>query len=230
MSYCFDGNKYSELIKQVEELAARILSALKGIQQWPLPDFPCLLRMKPPRLPKVREEEISILICHAEEPNHFWVQRYDKLGNIDINQIRTIIESNLDKGVRFHININQLVLAPYTYTDDGGEPVTEYYRAKIIKYQHDADKVKVYFIDYGNCAEVWKIDLCKLPHELLEFPPLAIESYLSGVGPSLMADPKGHWIPAAHEFIQTFVQMPLKAKVCCPPSINDASDHCCVFV
>jgi len=49
---------------------------------------------------------------------------------------------------------------------------------------------------------------------LLKFPPLAIECYLTGVGPSLINDPKGKWTKSAKEWfeLQT-VDQQLTARV-----------------
>ena len=179
--------------------------------------------MKPPRLPEVGEEDIPIMICHVEEPNHFWVQRSDNVAFTDMNQITAIIQSNLVKEDIYRIDIDHLVLAPYSFIGDTGQLVTLHFRAKIITFERDAAEVKVYFIDFGNCANVKKMDLHKLPPPLLHFPPLAIECYWTAIGPSLIADPKGHWIPEAHEYVQQFVDTRLIAKVCCPPSFNDVS-------
>jgi Tudor domain len=179
--------------------------------------------MKPPRLPEVGEEEIPIMICHVEEPNHFWIQRSDSVAYSDMNQMATIIRSNLVKEDVYHLAIDHLVLAPYSFIGENG-PETLHFRAKIIACERDAHEVKVYYIDFGNCADVKKSDLHKLPPPLLHFPPLAIECYWTAIGPSLVADPKGHWIPEAHEYVQQFVDAKLIAKVCCPSSITNVSD------
>ena len=53
-----------------------------------------------------------------------------------------------------------------------------------------------------------------VPEGLLKFSPLAIECYLTGVGPSFISDPKGKWIKAAEEwFVTKVLDQRLTAKV-----------------
>lgn len=112
------------------------------------------------------------------------------------------------------VHKGNLVMGPYKVA--GAKP--EYYRAKILSAQLEVPqserRVRLYFIDFGNAGMAFVSELRVVPDALLKFPPLAIECYLTGVGPSLINDPKGNWTVAAKDWFesQTLDEV-LKAKV-----------------
>jgi len=117
-----------------------------------------------------------------------------------------------------------LVMGPYSV--DGGEP--EYYRAKILSISNPAScssdlrRAVLFFIDYGNIAEVSVRNLRVFPPELLELPPIAMEGVLTGIGPSLIRDPKGEWIPEAKAwFTERTLDQLFTAKVSISPLTDD---------
>jgi hypothetical protein len=106
-----------------------------------------------------------------------------------------------------------LVMGPFR-VDNG----VQYYRAKVLSTQKDVSDhelhVSLYFIDYGNTSKAPIKDLRVVPDGLLHFPPLAIECYLTGTGPSLIKDPNGKWTKSAKEwFEERTMEQTLTAKV-----------------
>ena len=142
---------------------------------------------------------------------------------------------NCDGGVL--LNKGNVVMGPFSV---GGEK-PEYYRAKILSIFNPSGRMgserrtRLFFIDYGNTAEVLVKDLRMVPPELLECPPIALEAVLTGVGPSLIRDPKGNWILEAKTwFTKRTLDKPFIARVIISPrnhqvrsnnlSINGAVD------
>ena len=73
----------------------------------------------------------------------------------------------------------------------------QYYRAKILgvelRERGREPTVRLFFIDFGNEANLPVRELRMIPEELLLFPPFALEAILTGVSPSLIHNPRGIW-------------------------------------
>ena len=197
---------------QVDETSKILLSpaqlgAVELAQDWYLPAA---------RLPASADELVLVTVSHVEDPSRFWVQRvrdqekhdYQRIAAIVGAQGCNLVEGGVDSA---SIRKNSLVMGPY----DG-----EYYRAKILARQTTSSdkkmdfKVKLYFIDYGNAAEVLASELKKMPPELFHFPPLAMQCTLTGVMPSPMNDMMGLWESAAVlHFKEQFLDERARAKV-----------------
>ncbi|KAK4023960.1 hypothetical protein OUZ56_009352 [Daphnia magna] len=93
----------------------------------------------------------------------------------------------------------------------------EYHRAKVLSVDllplSTDSRVRLYFIDFGNVVEDYIRNLRLVPERLLNLPPLAMECYLTGVGPSLFKDPNGKWTQSAKEwFIRRTANQQLPAR------------------
>ena len=114
------------------------------------------------------------------------------------------------------LNKGNLVMGPFSA--NGEQP--EYYRCKILSIHNNTSsssylrQVRIFFIDFGNTAEALVKDLRMVPPELLDIAPIALEAILTGVGPSLIRDPKGKWIPEAKAwFKERTIDRPFRAQV-----------------
>ena len=181
-------------------------------------EVPYALQIPPPRLPELQENVIEVSVCHVEEPNHFWCHRIDMQSKLAYTQINALTG---ERGRRLEhwdpaipIHKGNLVMGPF---QESGTPL-EYYRAKVLSVQRDVpyqDRLaRLYFIDYGNAGMALVRELRVVPDALLKFPPLAIECHLTGVGPSLIKNPKGDWDKKAKEWFRSItVDKYLDAKV-----------------
>lgn len=207
---------------QVEESAKRLLnvsdveSVVSSVSS--RSEVPYVLQIPAPRLPELHEKEIAVSVCHVEEPNHFWCHRLEERSKQDYTHINKSIGPQgryLEKwDLSMPVHKGKLVMGPYSVNSD----LVEYYRAKVLSAQQHGSipdrLVRLYFIDFGNAGEACVKDLRVVPEALLKFPPLAIECYLTGVGPSLIKDPKGKWTKSAKEWFEALtVDQQLTAKV-----------------
>ena len=63
-----------------------------------------------------------------------------------------------------------------------------YYRAKILDFKElsediNDDEITVFFVDYGNCDKVKRVDIFPLNHQFLECPFQSVECALDGIVP-----------------------------------------------
>ncbi|KAK4021219.1 hypothetical protein OUZ56_003138 [Daphnia magna] len=189
---------------QVEESAKRLLnvrdveSVVSSVSS--RRELPYVLQIPAPRLPELHEKKLTVSVCYVEEPNHFWCHRLEERSKRDYIDITKLIGpqgSYLEK-LDFSVPVHKgkLVLSAQHYG-----PTTD-------------RRVRLYFIDFGNVVEDYIKNLRVVPEGLLKFPPLAIECYLTGVGPSLIKDPKGKWTKSAKEwFEERTVDQRLTARV-----------------
>lgn len=177
-----------------------------------LSEIPLVLQIPAPRLPELHEAEICVTVSHVEEPDHFWCQRVDERSKRDYKHISSLIGvggSKLDRlDPQMTVQTGNLVMGPF---------FGEYFRAKVLSVQNvgpGIQKVRLYFIDFGNAEEALVSQLRAIPCALLQFPPLAFECCLTGIAPSLISDPKGKWLPEATQWFKeaTFEKI-LTAKV-----------------
>ncbi len=211
----------------MEESAKRLLnisdveSVVSGLSN--RSEVPYVLQIPAPRLPELHENEITVSVCHVEEPNHFWCHRLEDRSKRDYGHINKLIGPQGSFLERWDIKVpvvkGNLVMGPFKVDN-----AVEYYRAKVLSTQQDVpiheQRVRLYFIDFGNAGEAHVKDLRVVPDGLLKFPPLAIECYLTGVGPSLINDPKGKWTKSGKEwFEEQTVDQQLTARVSTVPII-----------
>ena len=177
-------------------------------------EVPYVLQIPAPRLPELHENEILVIVCHVEEPNHFWCHRLDERSKRDSQHMMKFGGRHGSSLKMWDINVpllkGNLVMGPFSVDN-----VVQYYRAKVLSTQKDvSDHVFLYFIDFGNASKAPIKDLRVVPDGLLHFPPLAIECYLTGTGPSLIKDPNGKWTKSAKEwFEERTMEQTLTAKV-----------------
>ena len=207
----------------MEESARRLLSvsdlesvasSLSGRSE-----VPYVLQIPAAPLPQPHENEIPVSVCHVESPTHFWCHRLEQSFRRDYTHMSKIIGDYGRNCPRWDVSVpvrkGNLVMGPFAV--DGSPPT--YYRAKVLSTQlgvasHRDRRVRLYFIDFGNAAEVAVGDLRVVPDALLQFAPLAIECHLTGVGPSVINDPKGEWTAKAKEWFEAHtIDKELTAKV-----------------
>ena len=183
-------------------------------------EVPYALQIPPPRLPELQENVIEVSVCHVEEPDHFWCHRIDRQSRREYKEIDAMTGERGRRLDRWDpavpIHKGNLVMAPYNQVAAGSS--TEYYRAKVLSVQRDMPRqdrlARLYFIDFGDAGMALVRELRVVPDSLLKIPPLAIECHLTGVGPSLVRNPKGEWDVKAKEWFQSVtVNKYLKAKV-----------------
>ena len=202
-------------VQNVEESAKRLLdSTFSDIEsvvsgRSGRSEVPYVLQIPPPRLPEMNESIIKMSVCHIEDPNKFWCHRVDDQSRRSYKQINRIIGPGGSLlqywDVRVPIQKGQLVMAPFSQAGLSTRP--DYFRAKVLSVHRAApgaptsnDLLRVYFIDFGNAAEVQAKDLKAVPEELMLFAPLAIECRLNGIGPKLINDLKGKWTKEAMDW------------------------------
>jgi ATP-dependent RNA helicase TDRD9 len=219
---------YLFLFIKVEESARRLLnisdveSVVSGLSN--RSEVPYVLQIPAPRLPELHENELPVSVCHVEEPNHFWCHRLDSRSKRDYKHLTGLVGPQGSRLERWDIKVpvvkGNLVMGPFKAANN----YVEYYRAKVLSTQQGVpiheQRVRLYFIDFGNAAEAHVKDLKVVSDGLLKFPPLAIECYLTGVGPSFINDPKGKWTKSGKEWfeLQTVDQI-LTARVSRVPII-----------
>ncbi|KAH3857352.1 hypothetical protein DPMN_099959, partial [Dreissena polymorpha] len=156
-------------------------------------------------------EIIGVHVTHVSDCGHFWVQFGDETNFQAMNQVHSALNSgdrSRLKPLSGNPRTGQFCVAPFA--DDS---VVEYYRAQIMGMANRFDQqlgsyrlvVEVFFVDYGNTAEVPKEELRELPSHLLKAPFQAMECELICIRPSALKCPDGKWTPAANNFFKELV-------------------------
>lgn len=182
-------------------------------------ECPRIIHVPDPRTPKFNEYQLDLTICHIETPDRFWCQRLGAESRMDYKQINRIIGKGGAKLKPFkadhEVRKGYMVVGPFQTEQNGP---FEYFRAKVLsvlpKVQNHDRRVRLFFIDFGNTTEVYFHELRAMPDELVDFPPLAFECRLVGIGPNLILDPQGKWSPLAIDLLESQgLHYELKGKV-----------------
>ncbi|XP_076008460.1 tudor and KH domain-containing protein [Genypterus blacodes] len=155
------------------------------------------------------DEHLEVYVSASENPNHFWIQilgvrslQLDKLteemhsfyssGNPSEHRVGTIV-------------VGDIVAAPYRDHDSWN-------RARVLGIL-GSGLVDLYYVDYGDNAELPRDSLCRIRSDFLSLPFQAIECNLAGVRP------KGEeWSEEALDEFEKLTHCalwrPLQAKLC----------------
>lgn len=174
-----------------------------------------------PVLPSIDTNYIELSVSHIIDPGHFWA--HNAQGNVFEILQDILVKLNSRPGHLTALQdkpiLGKIYAAPFA---EPNGPV-EYYRARVTMihpvFSQQRPSVQVFFIDYGNSADVDSVDLRELSGPLIEdesltTPPQAFECVLSEIRPSLIACSKGGWSPAAKkEFSSLVLGQSLYGKV-----------------
>jgi len=206
---------------QIEENAKLLVKRNSiGSRHSDIPYEPVLPRC---RFPLPTEDILKVTVSYIEAPDHFWFQRIDEQTAMEFRHLQRIISQ---EGPRMqhcdHQNVRKgnLVLAPFFSVETGNA----YYRAKVLHISNLVDSsaqpksrnrnAQVYFIDFGNTGMAPLCSLRLMPPACLEFAPFAMQAVLTGIGPSLIRNAKGHWHPDAKTwFSNQVLEQPGTAKI-----------------
>ena len=127
---------------------------------------PPVLATIPPAQPPAVGETITAKVVHICSPNHFYIQRIDASLLHQLNQLKTVKAKKLK-------NIEPGAACLARFHGDKG-----YHRVTVLSVR--SNKVKVCYVDFGNCMELCEDEVYPLPHELATQPALAIPCSLVG--------------------------------------------------
>ncbi|GIX99928.1 ATP-dependent RNA helicase TDRD9 [Caerostris darwini] len=145
----------------------------------------------------------DIFITQVNNCGHFWARYVTPETSNLVMFLDTTI--NRAKGADLkHLTqppkINMLYLAPYLV----GSTDKLYYRAQVQEIKNN--KATVFYIDYGNIAEINFSDLRDIPDstpDVLNTPALAFECFLSEVRPSSHKNINGQWSDEANKWFKS---------------------------
>ncbi|XP_060606288.1 ATP-dependent RNA helicase TDRD9-like isoform X2 [Ruditapes philippinarum] len=169
--------------------------------------------------PDPAKDVISICITEVIDCGHFWAQYGEDENYRDLYKVQE--ELNKDHGHSLRplsgvARVGVFCVAPYM------DETLEYYRARIQSVQNKVDErvrarrecVEVFFVDYGNTAEVSRDQLRELPTHLLKTPFQAFECRQIKIRPSPLRCPDGKWTVEA---TTAFREMVLNHKLIARP-------------
>ncbi|XP_070540049.1 tudor domain-containing protein 1-like isoform X2 [Ptychodera flava] len=128
-------------------------------------------------------ESIPVCVTHVVHPNEFYVQQANEDTARALADLMTSINKHYLKASQTisQVQIGQLCCAKFSQDQ-------AWYRAVVLDYAES--KVKVQFVDFGNCEEVGLEDIQLLDKKFTSTPILAIRCTLSGVTGTLEG---GQW-------------------------------------
>ncbi|XP_053721452.1 tudor and KH domain-containing protein [Synchiropus splendidus] len=154
------------------------------------------------------DEHLEVYVSASENPNHFWIQilgvrslQLDKLTK----EMSHFYSSGPNEQRVETIVVGDIVAAPYR---DFGS----WNRARVLG-TLESGLVDLYYVDYGDNAELPRESLCRMRSDFLSLPFQAIECSLAGVRP------KGEvWTEDALDDFEALTHCanwrPLQAKLC----------------
>ncbi|KAM3967121.1 tudor domain-containing protein qin [Aphomia sociella] len=135
---------------------------------------------------------LELSIIHNDEANLLYEELYanvQKMG-YNLSPLNGIFE-------------NKACVA--LFPEDG-----QWYRASILQYSEEKNKIKVKYVDYGNIEVISLADVREIPKELAELPPSTVTAKLHGVKLNSEVDVD----IVAKEYNNTFIDKgPFKAEV-----------------
>ncbi|KAL4238351.1 ATP-dependent RNA helicase tdrd9 [Mactra antiquata] len=164
-------------------------------------------------------EIVTVCVTEVIECGHFWAQ-YGEAENCNA-LYRIQEELNRDRGRSLKplpgkARVGTFCVAPFL------DETMEYYRGRVSAVQNKFDErirayrevVEVFFLDYGNTAEMSREELRELPSHLLNAPFQAFECRLIKIRPSPILCPDGVWTSDA---TKAFTQLVLNHRVIARP-------------
>lgn len=139
---------------------------------------------------------IRVVLSHLESPSRFWVHLINENAHVidyigdELRRHYTEMMSLDDTWITEALKVDQ-VLHDYGICCACSSVDCELYRVEVIgdsMNQKSEIKVKVFYIDFGNCEWIDATQLLPLPPTLLSIPPLAIRCSLDGLQPVPVSD------------------------------------------
>ncbi|XP_034049776.1 tudor and KH domain-containing protein isoform X2 [Thalassophryne amazonica] len=155
------------------------------------------------------DEHLEVYVSASANPNHFWIQilgvRSLQLDKLTEEMTRFYNNGNLTEHRVEAIVVGDIVAAPY-------QNHGTWNRARVLGVL-GSGLVDLYYVDFGDNAELPRDGLCHMRSDFLSLPFQAIECNLAGVRP------KGEvWTEAALDDFERLVHCaswrPLQAKLC----------------
>ena len=137
-------------------------------------------------------------VTHISSPSMFWIQTRDRVQDDErlVEIIDQVLRSCVQVTDHQDVRVGNVYLAPYKEEDD---EESHYYRARV-HHVTSTKSITVFFIDYGNMAQVDVRDLrvitsevIKEFSELVTIPGLALECRLANIKPNKLRNSKGLW-------------------------------------
>ena len=137
-------------------------------------------------------------VTHISSPSMFWIQTRDRIQDDErlVEIIDQVLRSCVQVTDHKDVRVGNVYLAPYKEEED---EETHYYRARV-HHVTSTKLITVFFIDYGNMAQVDVKDLRVITSEVIKefsdlvtIPGLALECRLANIEPNKLRNSKGLW-------------------------------------
>ncbi|XP_019385757.1 PREDICTED: RING finger protein 17 isoform X1 [Crocodylus porosus] len=139
------------------------------------PEDKMMLQYSPPTLPQEREE-VSIVVCHVNSPNDFYLQLLESLDLVMLlKRIEEVYKNEDGENLEILCPIQgQPCIAKF---EDG-----DWYRAQVIGLPGHQE-IEVKYVDFGNTAKITLKEMRKIKDEFLSHPAKAIRTKLAYIEP-----------------------------------------------
>ncbi|XP_019337531.1 RING finger protein 17 isoform X2 [Alligator mississippiensis] len=139
------------------------------------PEDKMVLQYSPPTLPQ-EKEEVSIVVCHVNSPNDFYLQLLESLDLVMLlKRIEEVYKNEDGENLEILCPIQgQTCIAKF---EDG-----DWYRAQVIGLPGNQE-IEVKYVDFGNTAKITLREMRKIKDEFLSHPAKAIRTKLAYIEP-----------------------------------------------
>ncbi|KAG0412958.1 hypothetical protein HPB47_009891, partial [Ixodes persulcatus] len=161
------------------------------------PELPRAVQLEPASLPM--DESVEVTVCYGTDLSELFLQRASSLPALSELQAR--LQAVCFTGGAYRPSPGAACAAQFE--DDG-----QWYRARVATLRDG--RCTVYFVDYGNSADVAAVQTCPLPEGCAELPEQAVRCGLYGVRPK----GGGGWGEGATLELATLMQGRLTARAC----------------
>ncbi|XP_029828969.2 tudor domain-containing protein 1 isoform X3 [Ixodes scapularis] len=160
-------------------------------------ELPRAVQLEPASLPM--DESVEVTVCYGTDLSELFLQRASSLPALSELQAR--LQAVCFTGGAYRPSPGSACAAQFE--DDG-----QWYRARVATLRDG--RCTVYFVDYGNSADVAAAQTCPLPEGCAELPEQAVRCGLYGVRPK----GGGGWGEGATLELATLMQGRLMARAC----------------
>ncbi|XP_038074406.1 ATP-dependent RNA helicase TDRD9-like [Patiria miniata] len=145
-------------------------------------------------LPPANKNWVDIYVTEVVDGNRFWAHYADQETFKHLDNIMRQTNGPSMRSVLLDEQPKAGVYCLAPFTDEEND--RKYYRSRIEAVQTNGNRVRVFYLDYGNLGEVDKQELRKMPRSLLEIPFQAFECVLCETKPFYHL-PNNQWLPVA---------------------------------
>lgn len=136
-------------------------------------------------------KDVEVAFCYGSSLSEFYVQDISQMPELALLQVNLHTLCAISGGHK----PTQGETCAALFADDG-----QWYRARVTSL---GSTCTVYFIDYGNVAEVPRESICRLPDQCKELPPQAVRCRLHAVRP---ASGSADWTEEAFSLLVSMIK------------------------